>query len=57
MLRSLKRKQILPSIKAEALRDAGPVLEYAARRCKRNREPEALSRGVLLEFNHIRPTK
>ena len=32
MLRSLKRKQILPSVKAEALRDAGPVLEYAARR-------------------------
>eukprot|EP00435_Cladocopium_sp_Y103_P017915 s2762_g4.t1 len=29
MLRSLKRKQILPSIEAEALRDAGPVLEYA----------------------------
>lgn len=29
MLRSLKRKQILPSVEVEALRDAGPVLEYA----------------------------
>ena len=31
MLRSLQRKQILPKVKLRALRDAGPVLEYAAR--------------------------
>lgn len=29
MLRSLQRKQILPSFRAAALKDAGPVLEYA----------------------------
>ena len=29
MLRSLKRKEILPKVRAQALRDAGPVLEYA----------------------------
>ena len=45
MLRSLQKKKILPSFRLSALRDAGPVLEYATRAPLRSEEPREPERA------------